>query len=367
MWHKQLYKAKKDNQKNNKTMSLPKITIITPSFNQGQFIEETINSILSQNYPNLEYIIIDGKSTDNTVEIIKKYEKYITYWESTKDKGQSEAINKGMRKATGDILTWICSDDLLVENALQNAATYFLKNPTISLIHGKTKLFGEGYEDKITEGFHSDLSVDYFTHMAFPQPSSFFKREVFENQSYSLENKINNKKNLVDESLHYCMDYDLLLRTVLNYDILKVDELFSAYRLHPASKTVSDWSKFEVEKDRVFLRLLNTLKIKKEAKKGIEFLKEVGIESDESIIYNFDNQIVNKIDLDKIILMFLYRKIPILFDAKEYKTVVLYCEALQNHYPNLYKTINLDSVYQTSKYNSLSSLGKLGWKFKKLI
>lgn len=344
-------------------MNLPKITIVTPSFNQGNFIEETINSILSQNYPNLEYIIIDGKSTDNTVEIIKKYEKYLSYWESTKDKGQSEAINKGMRKSTGDILTWICSDDLLLENSLQRAANYFLENPAISLIHGKTKTFGEGYEDKITAGFNSDLSVDYFTHMAFPQPSSFFKRNVFENQSY----EFGNSKNLVDESLHYCMDYDLLLRTILNYDILQVDELFSAYRLHPASKTVSEWSKFEVEKDKVFLRLLYTLNANKE----IEFLSKLGISSDENLqlnkIYNFDKQKVENLNLDKIIQMFLYRKIPVLFEAKEYETVVLYCEALQKHYTNFYKSINLDSMYQTSKYNSLSSLGKLGWKFKKLI
>ncbi|WP_338792354.1 glycosyltransferase family 2 protein [Bernardetia sp. MNP-M8] len=352
-------------------MSLPKITIITPSFNQGSFIEETINSILSQNYPSLEYIIIDGKSTDNTVEIIKKYEKYITYWESEKDKGQSEAINKGMRKATGDILTWICSDDLLLENSLETAANHFLENPTVSLIHGKTKTFGEGYDDKITAGFHSDLDIDYFTHMAFPQPSSFFKREIFESQSYVIYNQGTAQKNLVDESLHYCMDYDLLLRTALNYEILKVDELFSAYRLHPASKTVSDWSKFEVEKDSVFLRLLNTLNTKKEAREGIEFLKELGIESKENSesngIYNFDNQIVSKIDLDRIIQMFLYRKIPVLFEAKEYETVVLYCDALQKKYPNFYKSMKLDSMYQTSKYNSLSSFGKLGWKFKKLL
>ncbi|WP_338767073.1 glycosyltransferase family 2 protein [Bernardetia sp. ABR2-2B] len=350
----------------NLSKNTPKITIVTPSFNQGSFIEETIDSILSQNYSNLEYIIIDGKSTDNTVEIIKKYEKYISYWESEKDKGQSEAINKGMRKSTGDILTWICSDDLLTENSLEKAANYFLENPTVSLIHGKTKTFGEGYKDKITAGNHSDLSIDYFTHMAFPQPSSFFKREIFESQSYV----VGNHKNWVDESLHYCMDYDLLLRTVLNYELLKVDELFSEYRLHPASKTVSDWSKFEVEKDKVFLRLLNTLKTKKEAKEGIEFLKELGIESKESEsnkTYNFDNQIVSKIDIEKIVQMFLYRKIPVLFDAKEYETVVLYCEALQKKYPNFYSKMNLDSMYQTSKYNSLSSLGKLGWKFKKLI
>ena len=352
-------------------MNLPKISIITPSFNQGHFIEETLNSILSQNYKNVEYIVIDGKSTDNSVEIIKKYEKYITYWESEKDAGQSEAINKGMRHATGDILTWINSDDLLLENSLEKAAHYFLENPTVSLIHGKTKTFGEGYTDEITEGFHSDLSLkmDYFTHMCFPQPSSFFKRDIVERQSY----EVNGKRDLVDQFLHYCMDYDLLLRIVLNYEILKVDELFSAYRLHSESKTVSDWNKFEIEKDKVFLRLLNTLlsynnsRIKQEAKEGIELLKKLNINSDKSVIYNFDSNIANKLELDKIILLFLYRKIPVLFEAKEYQTVISYCETLRKNYPNFYKSTTLESMYQTSRYNSLSSLGKLGWKFRKIV
>ena len=96
-------------------------------------------------------------------------------------------------------------------------------------------------------------------------------------------------------------------------------------------------------------------------------MRELGIKSDEDISYNFDEQIANKIDVNKIIQMFLYRKIPILFEAKEYQTVILYCEVLQKSYPSFYKKIDLDSMYQTSKYNSLSSLGKLGWKFKKLI
>src|ERR1700738_1526878 len=88
----------------------PRITIVTPSFNQGQFIEETIRSVLLQGYPNLEYIIIDGGSTDNTVEIIKKYEPWIACWVSEKDRGQSDALNKGFARATGQILAWLCSD-----------------------------------------------------------------------------------------------------------------------------------------------------------------------------------------------------------------------------------------------------------------
>ena len=95
-------------------MNDPRITIVTPSFNQGEYLEATICSILEQNYSNLEYFIIDGGSSDNSVSIIKKYEKYINYWISGKDGGQSEAINKGLRMATGDFISWINSDDLLL-------------------------------------------------------------------------------------------------------------------------------------------------------------------------------------------------------------------------------------------------------------
>lgn len=103
----------------------PKITLVTPSFNQGEFIEETIRSVLLQNYPNLEYIIIDGGSTDDTVAIIKKYEKYISYWISEKDKGQSEAINKGLKIATGEIFNWLNSDDYYAPGTLKNRRIVF--------------------------------------------------------------------------------------------------------------------------------------------------------------------------------------------------------------------------------------------------
>src|ERR1700741_4157141 len=100
-------------------MSLPTISIVTPSFNQGQFLEQTIDSILSQQYPGLQYIIIDGGSTDNSVEIIKKYEKHLHFWVSEPDKGQSHAINKGLNIATGEVFNWLCSDDYYTPGSLK--------------------------------------------------------------------------------------------------------------------------------------------------------------------------------------------------------------------------------------------------------
>jgi glycosyltransferase involved in cell wall biosynthesis len=107
---------------NSSSPVLPRISVITPSFNQGQFLEETIESVLRQGYPNLEYIIIDGGSTDSSVETIRRYEKNLAFWVSEPDKGQTEAINKGLRRATGEIVTWLNSDDLNFSDTLASTA-----------------------------------------------------------------------------------------------------------------------------------------------------------------------------------------------------------------------------------------------------
>ena len=115
------------------------ISIVTPTYNQGQYIEQTIQSVLNQNYPNLEYIIIDGGSTDNTVEIIKKYEKHLKFWVSEKDNGQANAINKGLQYCTGEIFNWLNSDDYLEPGALLNIANAFSSN--VQMVAGKVRVF----------------------------------------------------------------------------------------------------------------------------------------------------------------------------------------------------------------------------------
>jgi len=178
----------------------PKISIVTPSYNQGQFIEETIRSVLLQNYPNLEYIIIDGGSTDETIEIIKKYESWFTYWISEPDKGQSHAINKGFSKASGKWLSWLNSDDMLTRNSLWNI---FSHN---DLIINKEVIISSGLitdKDLNTKHIKPAFPLDFnklISWGAVPnQPSVLFSRNIYE------------KAGRINEGHHYTMDWRLWL------------------------------------------------------------------------------------------------------------------------------------------------------------
>jgi glycosyltransferase involved in cell wall biosynthesis len=238
-----------------------KITVITPSYNQGKFLEETILSVVSQDYKDVEHFVIDGGSTDDSVAIIKRHEKKLAGWISEKDRGQSHAINKGLKMATGEIVMWLNSDDVLLPGALQTAANYFSKHPDVDLIHGKSILFGDNYKEKIIGKRTKDLKVKYLAYIPFPQPSSFFRKSVIDSTG------------LLDESLHYGMDYELLARIALQSRILYVDHLFSKYRLHPDSKTGNN-EKFLKDWNRIFSRVLNSLP---GSEKYIESFKELNM------------------------------------------------------------------------------------------
>ena len=157
----------------------PKISIVTPSFNQGLYLEETIDSILGQGYDNLEYIIIDGGSTDESVRIIKKHQKFLKYWVSEPDQGQSHAILKGLRHCSGSIFNWLNSDDLLVEGSLDLISSNFLANENLLVISGYEIHFGQGNEI-LKSGTRLQTTIDQSViFAAFYQPSTFWRLSTF--------------------------------------------------------------------------------------------------------------------------------------------------------------------------------------------
>jgi glycosyltransferase involved in cell wall biosynthesis len=208
----------------------PKISVITPSYNQGEYIEYTIKSVLNQEYPNLEYIIIDGGSSDNTLDIIKKYEKNISYWVSEKDNGQTHAINKGLKKATGEIIGWINSDDVYLNNCLYEAVEYFNQNPTIDIIFSDYIYIDA--DDKIIKR-RKEIPFNYDIYLwtgdcYHANCAGFFKKSIFDKIGY------------LDETLHYGMDFEFYLRAgKAGIKIGHKRGYWGAYRLHSKSKSMS--------------------------------------------------------------------------------------------------------------------------------
>lgn len=234
----------------------PKISIITPSFNQGGFIEETIRSVILQNYPDFEYFIVDGGSTDNTIDTIKKYEKSITKWVSEKDEGQSDALNKAFNWCTGDLICWINSDDFFYPGAFMKIAEKYLTCNTkeTSIITGNTinidrdsNPFTHSTKSYFPFNTPADLTLIDHSKWYLPQPSSFFLRA-----------KIIETGFFVRKDLHYQMDRDIIYRLLKIGKLVLVDEDIATYRVHEESKTTGGKhvfdSTFETLKTFAFYR-----------------------------------------------------------------------------------------------------------------
>jgi glycosyltransferase involved in cell wall biosynthesis len=210
---------------------LPKISIITPSLNQFEFIERTIESVLSQDYPNLEYIVMDGGSTDGTVEILKKYGKKIV-WRSEMDKGQGDAINKGLKLAKGEILAYLNSDDSYFPGALKSAAEFFIKNPQVMWVFGKCRIIDEkdkeirasitAYKNFWLRRYHYKtlLVLNYIS-----QPAVFWRRKAYREIGE------------FDSKEYWELDYDYWLRLGKKYSPGFIDQNLANFRVHEKAKT----------------------------------------------------------------------------------------------------------------------------------
>jgi glycosyltransferase involved in cell wall biosynthesis len=203
---------------------LPLVSIITPSFNQAQYLEETIQSVLNQDYPRIEYIVIDGGSSDASVDIIKKYQDKIKYWVSEPDKGQTEAINKGFAKAEGEILAWINSDDSYNLKAVGEAVKYLMANPEVGLVYADCNFIDQ---DSNVIGKFNAKQTDYkllrrgFVHI--PQQTMFFRAKYW---------------TPLDPSFYFAMDYDLWTRIAAKTEIKYLQgKVWANFRIHTLSKT----------------------------------------------------------------------------------------------------------------------------------
>lgn len=206
-------------------MNWPKISVITPSYNQGDFIEETILSVLDQNYPNLEYIVMDGGSTDQTVRILKKYQKHLT-WFSEPDHGQADAINKGLRMSTGSILAYLNSDDTYEPKTLHTIAQYFMQHKKAQFVYGVGKLINVKGNDI---GMYNNLPMNHetlFVQCGISQPTVFWTKKVYQTIGE------------FDTSYHYTMDYDYWIRASEKFQLhfLK-DTILANTRIHKDAKT----------------------------------------------------------------------------------------------------------------------------------
>jgi glycosyltransferase involved in cell wall biosynthesis len=207
--------------------NLPTVTVVTPAYNQADFLRDTIESVLSQDYPNIEYMIVDGGSQDGTMEIIKKFEDKLAGWVSEKDKGQTDAINKGFARAQGHILAWLNSDDTYEPGAVAAAVKYLQEHPKVGLVYGDCNFINEA--GRVIGKFGSAQTNQQLLRQGYvhiPQQTMFFRADLWR------------QVGPLDPSFYFAMDYDLWTRIAARAELKYVPQMWANFRLHATGKTI---------------------------------------------------------------------------------------------------------------------------------
>jgi glycosyltransferase involved in cell wall biosynthesis len=209
-------------------MDWPKISIVTPSYNQARFLERTILSVLEQGYPNLEYIIIDGGSSDGSVDIIRKYQQRLAYWVSEPDQGQADAIRKGFTKSSGEILAWLNADDLYLPGALLRVAEAFQKNPEADLVFGNIYLIDE-----------SDRRIGEIRFVKFDFPTLIFEGGNLHQTGAFWTRRIYDQVGGINPRYRFCMDFDFFCRVAAVGHLVHLKQHLACFRLHKDAKSLT--------------------------------------------------------------------------------------------------------------------------------
>jgi glycosyltransferase involved in cell wall biosynthesis len=208
--------------------NLPLVSIVTPSFNQARYLESTLRSVLDQEYPNLEYILVDGGSTDGSLDIIRRYSDRLAWWVSEKDRGQTDAINKGLARANGEILAWLNSDDTYEPNAIREAVAFLKDHPGVGLVYGDANFIDEN--GRVVGRFpaaqtsYQRLRQGY---VHIPQQSAFWRADLWR------------KVGPLDPAFYFAMDYDLWVRLAALAPLQYHPRAWANFRLHTGGKTIA--------------------------------------------------------------------------------------------------------------------------------
>ena len=208
------------------------VSIITPSYNQASYLEQTITSVLEQDYPRIEYIVIDGASTDNSVDIIRRHQNKLAYWVSEKDNGQADAINKGFARATGEVIAWLNSDDYYLAGTVSAAVKIFEEHPDVVLIYGNMLAVDEHGKTFNTLNYKQLTLEDLLCFQIIGQPAVFMRRSAWQ------------KTGGLDPAFHFLLDHHLWIRLAQQGKILHVPQTWAAARYHAEAKNRAKAAEF---------------------------------------------------------------------------------------------------------------------------